>query len=202
MCKKVIGICGVARSGKDSFCNLACEILKKEYGLIGTRYALADALKDDMRDFLFDKVGIDVYTTDDDEKKIIRPLLVEYGRCKRIQTKARYWTSKVEKQIRDDEFSDIAFVTDVRYAEYELDELQWIRKSMGGKLVHVSRYDLNEFNEKVFIKPPNIDEERNDPILWQHADVKFQWKNVTKNDEPDWGYMKSEIKNIIKTLID
>ena len=38
----IIGLSGVAGSGKDTFCRLAIDVLIEDYGLIATRYALAD----------------------------------------------------------------------------------------------------------------------------------------------------------------
>lgn len=201
MKRKVIGLSGVARSGKDSFCDLAIEILREKYGVVATRYALADELKNDIDQFLIDKVGISAWTTDKKEKDIIRPMLVEYGRIQREKTEAQYWTSKLHKQISIDKVSDVIFVTDIRYAIYEKDEVFWLKNTMEGDLIHISQYSMNEFNEKVFISPPNMDETHNDPILQKLATHKFQWETKKIGDEPDWEFMKTEVTTFLEYIV-
>ena len=71
---KIIGISGFARSGKDLFTTVAQSVLK-EHGLKTERYALAYELKNDLKDLIKTKVGIDVFTENTEEKNIIRPLL-------------------------------------------------------------------------------------------------------------------------------
>jgi hypothetical protein len=75
---KLIGISGVARSGKDLFTTVAQEVLK-QHGLKTERFALAYELKSDLKDLIHAKTGIDVFTENTEEKNIIRPLLVAYG---------------------------------------------------------------------------------------------------------------------------
>ena len=205
MKKIIIGLTGFARVGKDSFYQVASRILKKEYGLKSTRYALADALKGDIAEFISEKVGIDVYTDDDGDKTVIRPLLVAYGKCKRIQSKATYWTSLLQDKIELDTDTDVVFVTDVRYAEYEEDEVQWI-KNIGGKLIHISKFELNFSDDgwmsKVYTEAPNEDEAKNDPIIRDHADILFEWEHCLKKDGTvDVEYMENMIRPVISDII-
>lgn len=173
----VIGISGVARSGKDTFASLLeAEIVKYSSKEVKRR-ALAYQLKKDINDRLLSRFNIQAFTSDDNEKKIIRPFLVEYGKEKRLETKGQYWTSKVQEEI--DISNDCIFIiTDIRYAIYESDEYQWIRKN-NGILVHVSRYNGSIKN---LILPPNEDEEFNDPILESLSDFKVVWPS-TDNEE-------------------
>ena len=97
-----------------------------------------DALKQDMEDFLLNKVGISTKTSNTEEKKIIRPLLVEYGRCKRIQSDGKYWTSLQQKMEAEKDTFDIAVITDMILL-YDEDEIFWL-KNMGGKLIHISQF--------------------------------------------------------------
>jgi tRNA uridine 5-carbamoylmethylation protein Kti12 len=73
---KVIGISGLARSGKDCFATIATKILTEKYKLKVDRHALAYELKDDLKDLVKKKTGIDIFTEKTEEKNIIRPLLV------------------------------------------------------------------------------------------------------------------------------
>jgi hypothetical protein len=58
--KRYIGISGVARSGKNLFCDISKKILTEEYGYKCSSYALAFNLKDDCQKFIKDKLGLDV----------------------------------------------------------------------------------------------------------------------------------------------
>ena len=58
---KVVGISGLARSGKDSFYFFAKDKLK-EKGINSCRMAFADELKNECDDFLKDNLGISSFT--------------------------------------------------------------------------------------------------------------------------------------------
>ena len=76
--KKLIGIAGFARSGKDTFYQRSAQLLSKE-GYKSTRIAFADALKNELNELLLSNIGISAFTEEDQEKDLIRPLLVTYG---------------------------------------------------------------------------------------------------------------------------
>jgi hypothetical protein len=176
--KLIIGISGVAQSGKDTFFQLASRYLYEELGLSSRRYALADFLKDECKGFLKDKFKIDVYSQKIEDKDVFRPFLVWFGDIKRKQTQGTFFTKILEKQIMSGEV-DIAFVTDIRYGEYPGDEVQWLRDKLGGHLVHIQRV----FQGKV-IQPPNDNERRNDPIMQENADFKIKWKSDFDPKDP------------------
>ena len=75
---KILGISGLARSGKDSFYELCKPFLDKE-GVKHRRMAFADELKEEADLILSKYVGISAFTENAEEKKVIRPLLVTYG---------------------------------------------------------------------------------------------------------------------------
>ena len=58
---KIIGVSGFARSGKDLFARVAQNVLEKQGSKI-EKYALAYELKNDLKDLIHNKVGIDVFT--------------------------------------------------------------------------------------------------------------------------------------------
>jgi len=171
-CKKIrrpIGLAGLARTGKDTF----CQVLIGEFermGIEAKRFALADELKKDLDDFLISKFGISAFTTDPREKKIIRPMLVAYGKAHRIKSNGSYWTSKLEPSVNEALFEGIVpIITDIRYAEYEFDEVHWLRDTLGGFMVHLSRYDTGG----KAIQPPNEDERVNDPKVFNLSDYSL-----------------------------
>ena len=201
----VIGLSGFARVGKDSFYRIASDIIEEKYGLKCKRYALADALKGDIREFILDKVGIDVLTDDPELKSIIRPLLVAYGKCKRIQSNGTYWTSLLQSQIESDTKTQVVFVTDIRYAEYEEDEVQWIKDVMGGTFIHISKYERDsKYTEdvRIYTQAPNEDEAKNDPILRGHADMLFEWEHCLRDDDTvDEDYMRVVVEPVVDYII-
>jgi hypothetical protein len=199
----ILGLAGVARSGKDTFCQLASDILIDDYGLVSQRYALADELKNDINPFLMEKCGIDIWNCTPEQKEMVRPLLLYYGTdIKRVQSNGRCWVEKLGDTMRKDKMSDVMIVTDVRYGVNEYDELYWLREEMGGKLIYISQYTVNDFNERVYLSPPNLYEIENDPIMRKNADYHFEWPVVLNDEgEPDLTALKpmvSEFLNKIK----
>lgn len=159
----VIGVSGVATAGKDTFF-LALEKYLTANGVKIKRFAFADALKNEIDPFMKSSYGISAWTTDPVEKKMIRPMLVAHGGIRRSQSRGTHWTNIVTPAVKEAIANGIVpVITDVRYAEYECDEVNWLN-NLGGKLVYVSRYTVQS-GMRVFVQPPNADEARNDPLL-------------------------------------
>ena len=187
--KTYIGISGVARSGKNLFCEISKKILTEKYGLKCSSYALADSLKSDCADFIKDKLGMNVFTENTDEKKIFRDMLVWYGCVKRKQSEGRYWTEMLQAQMEKDT-SDVIFVTDIRYNFYPKDEVYWIKNDLEGCLIHVSKYTYGFPTEgrrirkdvpKVWTEPANEHERENDPKVKAAANYRVEWEQVEPN---------------------
>ena len=173
----VIGIGGVARAGKDTMALCIKQIIQEERP--GARVEIrsfAAPLKQDLQEFIRDKYEIDVFTTKDEEKLIIRPLLVAHGGAKRAQSQGTYWTGLMDREIEKlaTEGVDYVIVPDVRYCDYEQDEMFWIKKH-DGVLIHVTK-TLDDGTEQ---PPANEDERRNDPLVRDHAAVKVVWPSQT-----------------------
>jgi hypothetical protein len=169
----LIGISGVARSGKDTF----AELLEKEFSnhpwlndIPVLRMALANQLKKEVREECLKRFNIDSFTTIKREKDIIRPFLVRYGKKYRIQSDGTHWTNQIQQELKKIH-SSVIIITDIRYCIYENDEVGWL-KQQKGLLIHVARYDHAVKNK---ILPPNDDEAFNDPILEALADFKVVW---------------------------
>lgn len=181
--KLTIGISGVARSGKDTFCALLIEELAKRK-IHATRFALADKLKTELAPVIKQFYGLDIFNCTPQEKEQLRDLMVFHGKMRRLTSKGTHWTSQIEPIIRYGiGVGDVAIVTDIRYDVFPEDELPWLKKKMGGLLVHVSRFYM-ESNEEdddgnpfpVFIQPPNKDEAENDPKIKSQADYRVEWQ--------------------------
>lgn len=185
---KIIGISGLARSGKDLFATVAQDILENEYDLKTDRHALAFELKKDLDDLISLKTGIDVFTNDTKEKNIIRPLLVSYGDMMRKVSDGKYWTDKMNDRIVESD-ADVFFVTDIRYDFYPEDEVKWIKRKPFGKLIHITRYKMNPAPStrhittskplKIYDNPPNEHEMLNNPKLKRNADYSFEWEDMS-----------------------
>jgi hypothetical protein len=214
--KRYIGISGVARSGKNLFCDISKKILAEKYGYKCSSYALAFYLKNDCKEFINDKLGLDVFTENTENKKVFRDMLVWYGDVKRKQTDGRYWTEKLQSDIDKDD-SDVIFITDIRYNFYPKDEVYWIQKELNGKLIHISKYTYGfpsnerrmrpeyDKNVKVYTEPANDHERWNDPKVKVAADYQLEWKHISTegktyeeilNDE----YLNNTVSDVYKLV--
>jgi hypothetical protein len=179
-----IGLSGLAGAGKDLFCQLLIDSFQ-QLGIKAKRYALADELKLELRNFMIQNYGIDVLNCSREEKELIRPLLVFHGNFRRNKSEGRCWTSRLENTIKD-EYPDVAIITDIRYDQFEKDEVYWLKEEMAGVLVHISQYSwvdhtdigLMKFGRKVYLSPPNEFERENDPKVKAKAAYSVEWEKV------------------------
>jgi hypothetical protein len=173
--KTIIGLSGYAGSGKDLFCKILCR-----KGPEFVRKSLADNLKADLRDVILKEDNIDILNCSREEKDSVRPKLVEYAKAKRESTDGRYWLSLLNEEISSEDSS--VCVTDIRYDDYEFDEVFWLRKELDGVLVHIERYDIINNNKK-FLEAPNKEERRNEPKLRNKATYNLQWQTFSGSIE-------------------
>ncbi len=168
MVPDIIGIGGVARVGKDTFC---AEIIKefKVLGLNARRLAFADQLKNDLKDFLLAKSGVNVYTEDNLEKNQIRPLLVEYGKLMRERSQGFYWINKLKPIVDDNRNNSIiSIITDVRYPN----EVEWINSIPNSLTLHMVRRGTTYANEE---------EKINDPLTKQKSKILINWETCEES---------------------
>jgi hypothetical protein len=189
----VIGLSGLAGTGKDLFCQLLIKALSSRGYSAAKRYALADELKAETRQFMIDAYGIDIQTCPREQKDLIRPFLVAHGGIRRAMSQGTHWTNRLS-EILDKERPRIAIVTDVRYDQYPEDELFWLKKKLNGVFVHISMFWFEEVEGKFgdnpvkvqrFVQPPNDHEAENDPLLQKQADYRIVWektKGVTQEE--------------------
>lgn len=177
--KKVIGLAGHARSGKDTFASILMYKIQQT-GKSVKRIALADPLKADVDDFLVKNIGISAFTQIPEEKLIIRPMLVWYGDTQRKRTSGRYWVDLAKKSINETNY-DYYIITDIRYDVYEKDELYFLKNEVNGVLCHISKYLVMPNGEKEFVAPANDHEAQNDPKIKYVAHHKIQWEHIKCN---------------------
>jgi len=211
---KIVGISGLARSGKDLFATVAQNILEQEYNFTTDRHALAFELKSDLDNLISLKTGIDVFTDDTKKKNIIRPLLVAYGDMMRKVSDGRYWTNKMDKKISESK-ADVFFVTDVRYDFYPYDECWWVQNKSLGKLVHITRYKIGPAPSKrrvttstpvkMYDSAPNDHERLNDPKVKKKADYSFEWEDMsevhtTHQSLLESSYIKDHVRKALESI--
>jgi hypothetical protein len=162
-----IGLSGAAGVGKDTLCQVILDLFKE---CPAKRYSVAgDFIKNDLDQLLQKTIGISAFTTNAEEKTNIRPLLVEYGRLMRNQTKGRYFIEKLENDINFGH-QCIPIITDIRYAEYERDELFWLKNEKNGLLVFLDREG---------IEPANEFEEKNNILLRNNCSLYFKVRSAS-----------------------
>jgi hypothetical protein len=148
---KPIGIAGAALVGKDTLCVNLIKFFEKKYKISAKRVSIAgDAIKKDVKNIISEALKKEIDINDPEEKEKIRPLLVEYGRYVRKKTNGRYFLEKINK---NNSFGAnyLPVITDIRYSEYEKDELYWLKNEKKGILIFLKRegiFPANEFEEK------------------------------------------------------
>ena len=191
---KVIGLSGVAGSGKDLF----CELLVNSYPNM-KRYSLADSLKSELRPYILQNTNIDILNCSRDQKDTVRPLLVKYAKEKRESSKGRHWLRKLNERMLP--LKENVCITDIRYDDYDHDEVYWLKYELGGVLVHISRYEIINNNKK-FCEAPNEEERRNNPKLIAKADYVIQWPTFDGGLEEVKPLAKREVDKFLDWLSD
>lgn len=191
----MIGLTGVARSGKDTFYSILKKYLE-EKNIKSERLAFADDLKHELNDFTKEKFKIDLFKCSSTEKELARPLMVAYGKCRRAQTEGKYWTSLLEPKIKNLIEKDVVpIITDVRYIEYKEDEYSWL-KNHNGLLIHISR----KLDDGSVIPPANVEEKANDNKLKAVADTAISWETC-QDVNFLYDLMQKQLKNVYEKYL-
>jgi hypothetical protein len=186
----IIGIAGKARTGKTTLANGFKKQLEG-LGINSRVYAFADQLKGDLDEFTMAKLGISAFTEDNEDKKVIRPLLQCWGTNIWRFKDPDHWVKKLAAQFKKDAGEvDIALISDVRFPN----EINWL-KTLGGKIIYLIRKD-DDGNE---FPPAGIDEETNDPLLRKEADFIFSWGNHNNNLEKCYYTAANWLDDILAT---
>jgi hypothetical protein len=182
-----IGISGSARSGKDTLCRALIRKFKKMNKKVERLSIAGDLIKKDLNSLIKNVAGIDTFTENTEEKELIRPLLVEYGKILRKKTKGRYFLDNFEEKP-----DTIHIIPDIRYCEYEKDEIYWLKNEKNGFLIYLERKN---------IKPANETEEKNNKIIKTIADTCIFWNSLNENDSEDIKKIDEYAENLIKNLL-
>jgi hypothetical protein len=179
-----VGLTGYARSGKDTICKHLKEELNKR-GIPFERFALADSLKEEVSEFCSDNYFINPISCSDQQKEKIRPFLIFHGNLKRELSDGSYWCMKLDQKIRYSHKIDkphIICITDIRYAELEYDELNWLKDHKHSYLIYINR--LLECGNPLVSQIP--EELKNIPIIRTQADKIFDYPTFSlEKDQKD-----------------
>lgn len=169
---KIIGISGNATVGKDSYCHALIDLLSA-HGISAERFAFADELKYETDEFLKSSLGISSFTTNIEEKKLIRPFLVWWGTDFRRNLDDSHWINKVNNKIKDDNI--VYIITDVRYQN----EFEWL-KNNNGLSIFLDRvvHGFDSENMPCKIQPGNEYEQVNNKWLKSQADITTVWQTI------------------------
>ena len=186
----VIGIAGVAGSGKDTFGKIIGNVFENSGGKVNY-LSFAAKLKAEVSEISKKLYDIDPINCTREEKNLIRPLLLAHGAIMREKTQGQYWINSIKNLIIE---NNINIITDVRFCEYECDEVDWIQ-SNGGIVVHITRF-FEENGQRIYIMPDNEYEKRNDKTLKNKADYSFSWPtDISKQKKYSEKFFKRLVKN-------
>ena len=200
---KIIGISGVAGAGKDFlFENLNKKIKCK-------RFSLGDELKKEIRPYCLQSFDIDPTICSREEKNLIRPCLVSHALIRRKTTEGRYWIEKTDRHIKNHIFeqvktgnmSEYSCITDIRYNQYEKDEVYWLKKELNGILIHVSQFTIAANKKRIFVPPANEEEASQNESLKREADYVIECEKFTGSPEKIQNlYYQMVIKPFLKFI--
>jgi hypothetical protein len=178
--KIIIGVSGYARSGK----NTLSEVIKNyclSKSIDAKIFSFAFALRLDLNSFCKEKFNISAFTEQTEEKTKIRPLLISYGEVQRRISKGSYWWNKLKPEINNffKNGGDVAIISDLRFKEYDFDEIDFIRSYPNNLIYCVTR--KNEHGE--IVPAAHESEVENFPKICKKADVHLTWETVDVNSQ-------------------
>lgn len=197
----VIGLSGVAGCGKDTFFNVLSESMNVR------RVSLADSLKSEVSDWTLRHYGINAVTCSREDKERIRSFLVYHGGMKRDRSNGRHWIDLASRKIAKTAPDCTTVITDIRFDEYENDEVSWLQNELDGKLIHLKSWEgIPDSNEGVLYRrykePANDVEEENDPRVIAKADYRIELRRVEGTIEEIKASIRPEVEKFIKWIKD
>ena len=182
----LVGISGAARSGKDTLCRSLIREFKKINKEAVRKSIAGDIIKNDLNYLTIPKLDINCFTENTSEKELIRPLMVEYGKLMRNKTKGRYFIDNFK--VENDK---INIIPDIRYVEYEKDEVFWLKNEKNGFLIFLEREGIPDANET---------EKKNNEIIKTKSNYYLKWNNLDENDPKQKQIIDDYSKKLIESI--
>jgi hypothetical protein len=190
----ILGFSGRARSGKDTLFNLLQSQFSSRFDV--RRFSVGDIIRQhlNMLPYITDK-DINFFDLKSDQKELWRPLMVAYGNSCRNFSKGRFFIDILEPHIKSLCLNKptISCITDIRFDEFDKDEVYWLQNEINGKLIYIDRYTTDLDGNESTIPFVNDTERDQDPKLRKKADLLIHWPTV--ND-------KQILLNYAKPLFD
>lgn len=162
----LIGLCGYARSGKDTVASMMPGFL---------HHSFAAKLKEEVATML-NSVGIEANFNNEDTKVALRPFLVFWGAFKRKEIPL-YWVNGMQTHLTPHEDH---VITDVRY----LNEAQWI-KEHNGEVWYIDRPGIG---------PANDEEAKSFAEIFRECAVGHNIFDRVIHNRADLEYLKGVVK--------
>ncbi len=169
----LIGLSGVAGSGKDFFSSLCVDYFQAQ-SLTTRTFSFADEVKLSLNDFITERFGFSSFTEDRRNKDIIRPITIGFAEGMKLIKGDDYWSNQIFDKLKSYDFADVVIIKDVRFPV----EVSQIKK-FNGSLIHISRYNDVD-GVRIMVQPWGKDEEKNNRIMMDNASVKFTWPELTE----------------------
>lgn len=198
----IIGVSGFARCGKNTLAEILSEY-SSHLGLNAKLFSFAYSLRQDLNSFCKEKFGISAFTEDTVDKNKIRSILIAYGQSQRSLSEGSYWWKKLMPEINSffSSGGNIAVISDLRFKEYELDEVDFIRSYANSLIITLNRTG----EDGKLIAPAHESESKNLPQIASMADLNLTWKTVSKEQNsiifesiPAINILDKKIKDIFK----
>lgn len=167
----MIGVSGLARSGKNTLAENLSEIISEDLGVNVKTFASAFEPKKHLDDFLKSHYGISAFTEEQNDKKTIRDFILLHAETMKKVYGKSIWLDLLFKKIHQESSKTFPIITDVRF-NFEAEAIQ----KQNGIVIHIS---------KIGNSAPNETEKQNDPLVSKISDLKHTWPN----------YSSSELKN-------
>jgi hypothetical protein len=180
-------------------------VLFEDEGFQFERMAIADELKEECRQALLAMYNIDPVVCSREEKTKIRDFLVFYAKVKREESKGAHWINKLGKKIQalpkinEDR---IICIPDIRHAQYEKDEVAWIKKNKG-ILIHVKKYKIESSYpfKKTYSAPVNNEEAFHTPKLEELADFVIEWQDTSPTPPEESHFSKLSVVELFRLIL-
>ena len=173
---KNIALSGVAGCGKNTISEIIIKFLTR-LGLDSKELSIARNLKKELSVPSQKLYGIDSFNCTREEKDLIRPFLVAHGQIKRNMSQGRHWIEQLNKELEPEK---VNIITDVRFNQFDKDEVFWAKNEINAVVIHISRF-IEKDGIREFVPPANSTESENDPKVKAEADFILNW--ATENNE-------------------
>lgn len=172
---KVVLVSGTIRSGKDTFFTLLSELNPNFIG-----YSFAFELKEDLKP-LVAQMGIDIHNPTDEQKKVIRNLMIVYG-CTWREIDINHWVKKVDWLIDNLAKQSNLWMPVVRDCRF-VSEAEYFIEKYGRENILI--VEIRRFGAPT----PPAEELINQPKITEIADVILEWET-----DPSFESLRPKVK--------